>query len=349
MATEIEMTKAADNPYARLTELLKKRRSHRLGFNEVRELVALHERVSADMSLAQERGLPEADILRPLVVESFSILYGERGRASRLNLRTILKFISDMPVVVRRFWLQIALVTATLILSAFGGAYAVIVSDEVAPVAVLGETITRNFQDVLSEEGDWALAASIPTEMRPAASAFIIANNIRLAIYAFVIGIFLGYFTLGVNFVNGYMLGYITSLYLDAAIKSGNYEYIYYFFAGILPHGVLEIPAIILSSSAGVAIGLSWLMPGKLSRMENLQKTAREALPLLVLAVALLVIAGLIEAFVTPIGSSIVTERELSTISGRMLIYIPKIVLSTLTFLALVLWLSFGNRTASSK
>ncbi len=337
------MNESAKNPYSQLASLLKKQGEGSLTFREARELIQLHERATADLSLARERGLPEADILQPLVMQSFNAIYGGRMKPRRTGLKALIDLFAEAPGVVRKFGNHVLIVTLTITFSAIGGAYAVAVSDRVAPVAVLGEGIVEYFESALEEEGDWALAASIPREMRPTASAFIIENNIRLTVFAFVIGIFLGYWTLGISFVNGYMLGYITALYVNAGIQSGNSEFIYYYLAGILPHGVLEIPAIILGSAGGVAIGISWLFPGKTTRLANLQRIAREVLPLLAVATVLLIVAGLIEGFVTPLGGKVVTERAVSTIADRMPIYISKIVLSGLILLPLVLWLSGGK------
>jgi len=342
------MNDRAENPYARLASLLQKRRAGGLSFYEVRELVALHERVSADLSLAQERGLSEADILRPLVMESFNAIYGARLKPRRVGVKAFFNLLANAPKAVHRFRGYILLVALTTLISAFLGSYGAFVSESPFPVYVLGEEIIDKFQQALESDGDWALAASIPGEIRPAISAFIIQNNIRVTIFAFLIGIFLGYFTLGLIFVNGYMLGYIGSLYFAFALKTGNSEFAYYFLAGVLPHGVLEIPAIIFGASAGVAIGLSWLFPGRIGRLENLQKRAREVLPLIALAILLLVIAGLIEGFITPLGAVVVSERALSSFSDRLPIYLLKIVFSVLLFSLLVLWLGSGKASASA-
>ena len=66
----------AANPYARLKELIQLKQAGKLGFNEVRELISLHERAAADLSLAGERGAAEQETLKSLVAESFNAVYG---------------------------------------------------------------------------------------------------------------------------------------------------------------------------------------------------------------------------------------------------------------------------------
>jgi len=341
---------SGENPYFRLAQLLEKSRTGKLSFGETTELIALHERASADLSLARERSLPEADVLQLLVMESFNTIYGTRLKPKRAGVKAFFKILASAPEVVHRFRRYIFLVTLTTLISALLGSYGAFVSESAFPVYVLGEEIIEHFQQALESDSDWALAASIPSEIRPAISAFIIENNIRITIFAFLVGIFLGYFTLGIIFVNGYMLGYVASLYFAFALRTGNAEFVYYFLAGVLPHGVLEIPAIIFGASAGVAIGLSWLFPGRSGRLENLQKRAREVLPLIALAILLLVTAGLIEGFVTPLGASVVGERALTTFSDRLMIYVPKIIFSVLLISLLVFWLNSGkvNQRSSS-
>ncbi len=68
----------------------------------------------------------------------------------------------------------------------------------------------------------------------------------------------------------------------------------------VTAHGPFELTAIILAAGAGLKIGLSWLITGGLNRMDSLQKTAREALPIAMCSVILFCLAALIEGFISP-------------------------------------------------
>ena len=241
-----------------------------------------------------------------------------------------------------------AALTAILVALAFG-AMSVLTGDTITPRLVLSPEIIQQFEETVAKDSGWALAASIPEEQRPAASVQIMANNIQIAVISFILGVLFSYFTLIILFTNGYMLGYISTLYLFTAATAGRPELGWYYLAGIGPHGVLEIPAIILGATAGVAIGASWIFPGRRRRSVALAETARETLLLVSAAAILLVIAGIIEGFVTPLGSGLVSDRTWSTYGERLPLYIGKIAFSVLLFAAFFTWLRSGWITAHKR
>ena len=66
------------------------------------------------------------------------------------------------------------------------------------------------------------------------------------------------------------------------------------------PHGVLELPAIFIAGGAGLRIAQGMLFPGMLSRQDSLAKAGGEAVRLLVGIIPILIVAGLIEGFISP-------------------------------------------------
>jgi uncharacterized membrane protein SpoIIM required for sporulation len=77
------------------------------------------------------------------------------------------------------------------------------------------------------------------------------------------------------------------------------------FWSFVAPHGVLELPAIFIAGAAGFRVAQGLLFPGVLPRRDSLTRAGSEAVQLLVGTVPILVIAGLIEAFVSPTGLAI--------------------------------------------
>ncbi|MCK5085688.1 stage II sporulation protein M, partial [Candidatus Parcubacteria bacterium] len=72
-----------------------------------------------------------------------------------------------------------------------------------------------------------------------------------------------------------------------------------FFFLGILPHGIIEIPVLIVSSAIGIRIGkvAIWRL---FSKKESLLKEFLKALKFFILVLfPLIFIAALIEAFLT--------------------------------------------------
>ena len=128
----------------------------------------------------------------------------------------------------------------------------------------------------------------------PLMSSYIMTNNISVALRAFVFGITLGLGTIYVLFSNGTMLGALTAL---VYLHSRPVQY----WSLILPHGIIELFAIFVSGAAGLMIAKSILLPGDYSRKDSLILGSRRAISLIGGVVLLLVIAGIIEGFFTPL------------------------------------------------
>jgi uncharacterized membrane protein SpoIIM required for sporulation len=127
----------------------------------------------------------------------------------------------------------------------------------------------------------------------PFAAAFIIQNNIRVALICFAGGMLLGIPTAFVLLTNGWMLGTVA-----AAVRLGGYDF--QFWSLIVPHGVLELSVIVISGGTGLMLGDAILRPGQLRRGEALARVAVRAVLLALGAATLLIIAGTLEAFVSP-------------------------------------------------
>jgi hypothetical protein len=63
---------------------------------------------------------------------------------------------------------------------------------------------------------------------------------------------------------------------------------------------VLELPAIFIAGGAGLRIAQGLLFPGLLARRESLARAGVEAVKLVLGTIPILIIAGVIEAFVSP-------------------------------------------------
>lgn len=122
------------------------------------------------------------------------------------------------------------------------------------------------------------------------ATLLILLNNLRVALIAFLTGPTL-VLPLAISFINGYVVG----LFLNYGSRPITTNLIL-----ILPHGILEIPAILLSTSLGVSLALAtirkYLFKHDVCLSDLLVRYARY-LPLITL---LLIIAAFIEVYLTP-------------------------------------------------
>lgn len=131
----------------------------------------------------------------------------------------------------------------------------------------------------------------------PLMSSYIMFNNISVSLRAFVFGITLGLGTIYVLFFNGALLGALTAL----MYMYGNPKH---YWSLILPHGVIELTAIFISGAAGLTIAKSLFLPGELTRKHSLINASKKAVSLVLGVILMLVIAGVIEGFFTPLNIS---------------------------------------------
>jgi uncharacterized membrane protein SpoIIM required for sporulation len=68
----------------------------------------------------------------------------------------------------------------------------------------------------------------------------------------------------------------------------------------VLPHGVIELTAICIAGGAGLWLGSAFVLPGRMTRAHALVERGREAISLIAGVVVLLLLAGLIEGFISP-------------------------------------------------
>ena len=72
------------------------------------------------------------------------------------------------------------------------------------------------------------------------------------------------------------------------------------FFGLILPHGLLELTAVFVAGGVGLRLFWSWIEPGGLSRSASMAREGRTAITVSLGLVVVLLVSGVIEAFVTP-------------------------------------------------
>ena len=124
-------------------------------------------------------------------------------------------------------------------------------------------------------------------------SAQLMSNNIRVALMAMAAGITWGAGTVIVLLFNGVIMGAVAADYISGGQGL--------FLAGwLLPHGSIEIPAILLGGQAGFVLAgalIGW--GGRQSRSERFRAVGHDLFAIMAGAAALLVWAGLVEAFIS--------------------------------------------------
>ena len=151
----------------------------------------------------------------------------------------------------------------------------------------------------------------------PLASTSIQTNNIKVTFLAFAGGVLGGIGTLWVLAQNGLLLGMVLSL----CFRYRFWEIPIF----VSAHGVIELTAIFIAGGAGLLIGKALLMPGDLRRIDALVENGRLAIKLILGCIPMLLIAGLIEGFISPAHIPRAYKFSISALSALvMAIYFLK-------------------------
>ena len=117
-------------------------------------------------------------------------------------------------------------------------------------------------------------------------------NNITVAFNCFAGGIFAGVGSLLVLAYNGLALGAVSGHFANLGLLG-------YLWTFVIGHGVLELFAICVSGAAGFLLGRALIAPGDYSRADALVLSGRLAMRLVGAVIVLLILAGLIEGFIS--------------------------------------------------
>ena len=160
-------------------------------------------------------------------------------------------------------------------------------------------------------------------------SAQLMTNNIQVSINALALGATYGIGTVLMLFYNGVILGAVSWDYAhDGQLR--------FLLGWLLPHGVIEIPAILIAGQAGfvLALGLiGWNQPKTLA--ERLRESSRDIVTLAMGFSVLLVWAGFVESFLSQYHEPVIP-------------YSAKIIFGIVELILLVVYLSRAGRSKDS-
>jgi uncharacterized membrane protein SpoIIM required for sporulation len=247
-----------------------RRGPQRLAPAELDELVVLYQRVSGHLSHTRaayaDPGVTA--MLTRLVADANAVIYGAR-RPARAAVRDFV--LIAFPAAVWRIRHFVAVAAALTLLPAFAVGAWIATSDAAleasAPEAVRAAYVAEDFE---------AYYSSAPASQFAAQVTF---NNIQVAITAFAVGIAACVGTAGILAFNGANVGVAGGLFL--------------------PHGLLELTAVIIAGGAGLRLGWTLIDPGDRPRVEALTEEGRRSVVVVLGLVGAFAVAGLIEGFVT--------------------------------------------------
>jgi uncharacterized membrane protein SpoIIM required for sporulation len=271
-----------------LLGVLESRPDRRMNPAEAQQLQGLYAQAATDLNRVTHGALaPELrQYLERLVARAYAELYYAPPTRSEIwRPRRWLRIFTAFPESFRRQSRYFALAVLVTVLGCTLGGLAVRYDPASIDVLLPADYLRNPGQRVHEEQQGLGHLNSAQTEA--AFSAQLIRHNIEVALLAAALGVTFGIGTALLLFENGVMLGAVAVHYTQQGFGL-------FMTAWLLPHGVFEIPSILIAGQAGF-----YLARLLLHRRENrnVRQSMSEWLVLVAGLAMMLVWAGIMEAF----------------------------------------------------
>lgn len=262
----------------------------RMSLPEMTHFHHLYRRAAAD--LARITTFSSEPDLRLYLESLVSRAYGEihethiknRATASLRNFFFI-RFPETFRRHVRAFQLSMAITLAGCMF----GALALSLDPQAKPVLLPFEHLLGDPSERVARE-ETATADRLDGS-KGSFSAMLMTHNTKVSIFTLALGMTWGIGTVVILFFNGIILGAVSADY----ILAGQTKFL---LGWLLPHGAIEIPAILIAGQAGLLLASALIGWGnRLSMRARLRQIAPDITTLIFGVALLLVWAGLVEAF----------------------------------------------------
>lgn len=260
-----------------------------LDHRELQELGLLYRQTASDLATVREDVTSHqlTFYLNQLLGRAHNLIYmGHKQKMSGL----VRFYAQTFPQVFRETFRQTFLAFLIFIVTGIA-TWAVTIRDPAFAHRMLGPEMMATIE----KREMWT--QSIVT-VKPLAASGIMTNNLAVCFTTFALGITAGLGTIRLMVTNGMLIGVIGAATWQAGMALQLWSF-------VAAHGVLELPAIFISGGAGLEIARGMLFPGLLPRRESLALAGGRAARLMIGIVPILIIAGIIEGFVSPSGIAI--------------------------------------------
>lgn len=310
VAELLDLRRPSWSELERLCDRLASGRLRSLDAADVSRFAALYRAACADLALADASQLPPNTVqyLHRLVGRAHNQLYRTRRFAFGTWSRVLFEEVPRRIFRDRCVQLAFCLFWSLFLVSAF---------------LAYQQTLWPEYAEaMLTREGIRGLESSFqnPVDGRSPDSglmmvAFYIQHNTGIGLKCFAGGLAVipGIFVTAFNAAFlGAAFGYMAR---PDVVQGQN------FFQFVTAHGPYELTAIVLSAGAGLRLGLSWLAPGRWSRLASLRRTAEQTLPLMGAAMAMFFCAALVEGLISPSRLPYWSKAAVAIVSTGMLVF----------------------------
>jgi len=270
---------------------LERRLEQRMDLAETRRFYYLYRRAASDLARIRTFAVePEIrGYLEGLVGRAYAEIHEIRDAPYRL--KPLAWFFETFPQTFRRRYRAFLIALAAMVIGSFFGAGAVLL-DPAAKESVFPVQFSHLQDDPAKRvEREEHSTEDRLEGARSTFAAALMTNNIRVSIFAMSLGITWGLGTLIMMLYNGVILGGVAIDYILAGQST--------FLAGwLLPHGSIELPAVLIAGQAGLVLAGALIGWGSAqSFRERLRAAGPDLVTLIVGVMLLLVWAGIVESF----------------------------------------------------
>jgi uncharacterized membrane protein SpoIIM required for sporulation len=295
MIIDLQRFVASEQPHwAQLQRLLDKLEAEpnlQMSLDELRHFHLLFERASADLARISTFSAEPATrrYLENLVSRAYGEIHETRERQRRI--RPLQWFFQTLPQTFRRhiraFYLSVAI---TLAGAAFGGFAIALDPDSKPALMPFSHLLQDPAQRVAEEE---SATQDRLSGRKSSFSTYLMTHNIKVSIFTLAMGMTWGVGTMLLLFYNGIMIGAIAVDY----VRAGQTKFL---LGWLLPHGAIEIPAILIAGQAGLMLAVALIGWGKRVPLRARFREISQDLVTLIFGVGLLLVwAGFVEAFLS--------------------------------------------------
>lgn len=296
MIVDLPKFVAAEEPYwERLERILERRRSDPwapLSLADAKELDYLYRRAGADLArVASFSAEPEMRRrLEQLVARAYAEIHGTR-RTGAARLRPWHWLSATLPQTLRRHAQALWLTVIVTMVGVVFGAVAVAVDPDPKEALMPFSHLRGDPADRVAEE-ERAMTDRLAGHKATFAGE-LMTHNTQVALFALALGLAWGAGTLILLFYNGVILGAVIADYLLAGQGV-------FLLGWLLPHGVIEIPAILVGATGGFVLARAVIgRDDGRPLAARLRAVADDVATLAAGAALMLVWAGIVESYLS--------------------------------------------------
>jgi uncharacterized membrane protein SpoIIM required for sporulation len=299
-----------------------------MNLEQLQRFYQLYERTAADLArITTFSSEPETRrYLENLVARAYGEIHETREKQQRLA--PLKWFFQTLPQTFRRHARAFQLSLAITVAGCLFGGLAIAFDPEAKPVLMPFSHLQGDPSERVARE---ETAGSDRLEgVKTSFSAQLMTHNTRISIFTMALGMTWGIGTIIMLFYNGVILGAVAVDYMRAGQTT-------FLLGWLLPHGVIEIPAILIAGQAGLILAKALIGRGTREPLRARLRAISADLVTLIFGVGLMLVwAGFIEAF-------------LSQYHYPVIPYAVKILFGLTELVLLCLYLSRSGREAPDK